>query len=160
MEQDIRWQQRFSNFEKALLFLQAGCLQKKWSQLEEAGLVQAFEFTFELAWKTLKDYLHQKGVKSNFPRDVIIQVLKKFPEIKEAILFGSRAMGREKKSSDIDLALKGNGLEEIAAQVAYELNSESPLPYYFDILDYLTIENPELRGHIDRVGKVIFLNVN
>lgn len=71
MEQDIRWQQRFSNFEKALLFLQTGCLQKKWSQLEEAGIVQAFEFTFELAWKTLKDYLQQKGVKSNFPRDVI-----------------------------------------------------------------------------------------
>lgn len=71
MEQDIRWQQRFSNFEKALLFLQAGCSQKKWSQLEEAGIVQAFEFTFELAWKTLKDYLQQKGLKSNFPRDVI-----------------------------------------------------------------------------------------
>lgn len=58
MTQDVRWQQRFANFEKALLFLQA-------------GMVQAFEFTFELAWKTLKDYLSTKGITSNFPRDVI-----------------------------------------------------------------------------------------
>ncbi len=71
MIQEVRWQQRFANFEKALLFLQAGCEQKKWTQLEEAGMVQAFKFTFELAWKTLKDYLSAKGITSNFPRDVI-----------------------------------------------------------------------------------------
>ena len=71
MVEDVRWQQRFANFEKALLFLQAGCEQEKWTQLEEAGMVQAFEFTFELAWKTLKDYLSAKGITSNFPRDVI-----------------------------------------------------------------------------------------
>ncbi len=71
MEQDIRWKQRFTNFEKALLFLQNACLQKKWTQLEEAGVVQAFEFSFELAWKTLKDYLLQKGINALFPRDVI-----------------------------------------------------------------------------------------
>ncbi len=71
MNKDIRWRQRFLNFEKALLFLQTGCEQKKWTRLEEAGLVQAFEFTFELGWKTLKDYLQEKGIHSNFPRDVI-----------------------------------------------------------------------------------------
>ncbi len=71
MVQDVRWQQRFANFEKALLFLQAGCEQEKWTQLEEAGMVQAFELTFELAWKTLKDYLSAKGITSTFPRDVI-----------------------------------------------------------------------------------------
>ncbi len=81
MEQDIRWKQRFANFEKALLFLKSGCEQTSWTQLEEAGIVQAFEFSFELAWKTLKDYLHQKGVFSQFPRDLIkdgfqLQILK------------------------------------------------------------------------------------
>lgn len=87
---------------------------------------------------------------------VIIQTLEKFPEIEEAILFGSRAMGREKRGSDIDIALKGKDLEVVASQVSHELNGESPLPYYFDILDYLTIENLELKDHIDRVGIVIY----
>lgn len=91
---------------------------------------------------------------------VIIQTLEKFPEIEQAILFGSRAMDRHKRGSDIDIALKGNRLEPIVSQVSHELNSESPLPYYFDILDYFSIENLELKNHIDRVGKVIYTQTN
>lgn len=71
MEQDIRWQQRFDNFQRAFLFLQMACKQNTFTHLEEAGVVQSFEFTFELAWKTLKDYLEQKGLNPRFPRDVI-----------------------------------------------------------------------------------------
>lgn len=71
MEQDIRWKQRFANLERALLFLKAGCEQKKWTHLEEAGLVQAFEFTFELSWKTLQDFLDLKGIPTKYPRDCI-----------------------------------------------------------------------------------------
>ena len=41
------------------------------SDLEKEGLVQRFEYTFELAWKTLKDFLEAKGVELSFPRDVI-----------------------------------------------------------------------------------------
>ena len=68
---DIRWKQRFQNFEKAFLFLQEGLNIQHPSALEEAGIVQAFEFTFELAWKTLKDYLLANGVDAKFPRDVV-----------------------------------------------------------------------------------------
>ncbi len=70
---DIRWKQRFANFEKAFTFLDNVLQIKQPSALEEAGIVQAFEFTFELAWKTLKDYLAANGVDAQFPRDVVKQ---------------------------------------------------------------------------------------
>ena len=63
MEKDIRWIQRFSNYRKALSRL-ADAVQlskeRELSELEKQGLIQAFEFTFELAWKTLKDFLMEK----------------------------------------------------------------------------------------------------
>jgi nucleotidyltransferase substrate binding protein (TIGR01987 family) len=71
MSQDIRWKQRFNNFEAAFLFLQEAVEKDKYSQLEIAGLVQAFEFTFELAWKTIKDYIEALGITANSPREAI-----------------------------------------------------------------------------------------
>ena len=64
-QEDIRWEQRFSNYRKALGNLEKAVIlakERSLSELEEQGLIQAFEFTHELAWKTLKDYLHFKGV--------------------------------------------------------------------------------------------------
>jgi nucleotidyltransferase substrate binding protein (TIGR01987 family) len=68
---EIRWQQRFENFERAWTQLSAACAQSSYSDLELAGLVQMFEFTFELAWKTLKDLLFYEGYEVNSPRDAI-----------------------------------------------------------------------------------------
>ncbi|MCM3714432.1 nucleotidyltransferase substrate binding protein [Alkalihalobacillus oceani] len=45
--------------------------QKSLSKLEKEGIIQRFEYTFELSWKTLKDYLEAQGEKARFPRDVI-----------------------------------------------------------------------------------------
>jgi len=62
--QDIRWQQRFSNFERALKQIKNAAHlanERALSELEQQGLIQAFEFTHELAWKTLKDFLEFKG---------------------------------------------------------------------------------------------------
>ena len=62
--QDIRWQQRFSNYKKALLQLQNAVelsAQRALSNLEKQGAIQAFEFTHELAWNVLKDYLQDQG---------------------------------------------------------------------------------------------------
>lgn len=61
---DIRWQQRFTNFKKALIQLQDAVAlheQRALTQLEKQGVIQAFEFTHELAWNVLKDYLHDQG---------------------------------------------------------------------------------------------------
>lgn len=65
MEQDIRWQQRFHNYTKALSrFQEAVDLAKsrELSQLEKQGLIQSFEFTQELSWKVMKDFLEYQGV--------------------------------------------------------------------------------------------------
>jgi nucleotidyltransferase substrate binding protein (TIGR01987 family) len=63
--QDIRWKQRFSNYIKALQNLsEAKALSeaRPLSKLEQQGLIQSFEFTHELAWNVLKDYLEEKGI--------------------------------------------------------------------------------------------------
>lgn len=70
---DIRWKQRFQNFERAFVFLQKAVAQGNFNDLEAAGLVQAFEFAFELSWKTLKDYLELQGFALASPRDVLKQ---------------------------------------------------------------------------------------
>ena len=61
MEEDIRWQQRFSNYKKALAQLERFLEKSELNELEILGIVQAFEYTFELAWKTLQDLLIYKG---------------------------------------------------------------------------------------------------
>ena len=58
---DIRWEQRFSNYQKALAQLQKFIDKGDLSELEEQGLIKAFEYTYELAWNTIKDFLEFKG---------------------------------------------------------------------------------------------------
>ncbi len=63
--QDIRWKQRFNNYINALQNLsEATALseERPLSKLEQQGLIQSFEFTHELAWNVLKDYLEDKGI--------------------------------------------------------------------------------------------------
>jgi nucleotidyltransferase substrate binding protein (TIGR01987 family) len=62
--EDIRWEQRFQNFLKAFSLLEEAVLSSKQvslNDLEKQGLIQRFEFTHELAWKVLKDYLEYQG---------------------------------------------------------------------------------------------------
>lgn len=60
---DIRWKQRFVNLEKALSLLEESLKNPaELNPLEQEGAVQRFEYTFELSWKTLKDFLEEGGV--------------------------------------------------------------------------------------------------
>lgn len=60
-DQDIRWQQRFSNYKRALAQLSRFMQKADLNDLEKQGLIQAFEYTHELAWKTLGDFLKHQG---------------------------------------------------------------------------------------------------
>jgi nucleotidyltransferase substrate binding protein (TIGR01987 family) len=62
---DVRWKQRFQNFDRALILLRSALEERRideFNRLEQEGLIQRFEFTYELAWKTAKDYLQEAGV--------------------------------------------------------------------------------------------------
>lgn len=74
---DIRWKQRLQNFEQAFSEFDDACSRKTYSKLERSGLIQTFEFTFELAWKTLQDFLGQRGyINIIGPRPVIEQAFR------------------------------------------------------------------------------------
>lgn len=80
MEQGIRWKQRFENFEWAFLLLKSAFTEKPlaaFSQLEKEGLIQRFKYSYELAWKTLKDYLEYSGImlEQVTPRHVVKKAL-------------------------------------------------------------------------------------
>ena len=69
---DIRWQQRFSNFNNAFERLSSYAAMQSLNELEKQGLIKAFEYTYELAWKTLQDLLKYKGYESIIgPKPVI-----------------------------------------------------------------------------------------
>jgi uncharacterized protein len=87
----------------------------------------------------------------------IISIISREETVEEAILFGSRAKGNYRAGSDVDIALKGEKLEQkIANSISSQLNDVSLMPYKFDILNYNSIDNKELVEHIDRVGIVLF----
>ena len=68
---EARWMQRLESFESALSQLTDACAITEYSDLERAGLVQTFEFSFELAWNTLKDLLFFEGYDEKVPRSII-----------------------------------------------------------------------------------------
>lgn len=73
-DRDIRWLQRFQNLEKAFREFSSACSLEHYSKLERSGLIQTFEYTFELAWKTLQDLLLSRGYEGILgPRPVIEQ---------------------------------------------------------------------------------------
>ena len=73
-QNDIRWIQRFDNFKKVLNQLRKFIDKNELSDLEKQGIIKAFEYTFELAWNTLKDFLNYQGEKDIYgSRDTILR---------------------------------------------------------------------------------------
>lgn len=132
---EIRWQQRHDNFRKALAQLQAACAQEEYSDLERAGLVQIFEFTFELAWKTLKDLLFYEGFEVKSPRGGIRQA------------FVSEYLNEEDAETMLDALNKRNLLSHTyrdgVAQEAERLIKSSYAPVLGRLFDTLQARRPQ-----------------
>lgn len=86
----------------------------------------------------------------------ITEALTHFPEIQEARIFGSRAIGNYKPGSDVDIALFGDGPLTCTSQISAILNEELPLIYQFDVVDYSKIENPDFIAHISTHGQTLY----
>jgi predicted nucleotidyltransferase len=84
-------------------------------------------------------------------------IFRKYPDIKQCILYGSRAKGNYRNGSDIDLSLKtgDNFSFTDLLRISGDFD-DSNLPYFVDVSIYDNISNPELKEHIDRVGKILY----
>lgn len=87
---------------------------------------------------------------------LIKDAVDQFSEIESAVLFGSRAMGNFKKGSDVDIAVKGKEFHSnTISRLSALLNEELPLPYFFDIVHYDTLDSTALIEHIDQQGVLL-----
>ena len=83
-------------------------------------------------------------------------ILRSHPAVEQIILFGSRAMSRHQYSSDIDLALKGAQLNFSNMLQLKSAIDDLMLPHKVDLVIYETIQNKDLKEHIDRIGIVLW----
>lgn len=87
----------------------------------------------------------------------ILDTFQRFPEIKEVVIFGSRAKGNYKNGSDIDLAVKGENVGPgLILKLKGFFNVRFSIPYKVDVIGYNYLTHPGLKEHINRVGKKIY----
>jgi len=120
MHPQTRWQQRFSNFKKSFSLLKEISNIAFPSEAEELGLIKSFEICFELAWKTLKDYLNYQGQTLNSPREIIKQAAQNLL-IEDAEVWLEALMSRNEMTHIYD--------EKIADKVSEAIKDE-----YLEIL--------------------------
>lgn len=86
----------------------------------------------------------------------ILEIFQSNSQISEVILFGSRAKGAFREGSDIDIAIKGSNLTFESKDAILLLYDKLFLPWKLDIVLYESIQEPELKAHIDRAGQALF----
>ncbi|MBG6111727.1 putative nucleotidyltransferase [Flavobacterium sp. CG_9.10] len=88
--------------------------------------------------------------------NLLKNIFEKYDSIEEVILYGSRAKGNYSDRSDIDLAVKGNGIDRhLIGAVSLEF-SDSDFPFKIDLQDISEINNLKLLEHINRVGQIFY----
>jgi len=87
----------------------------------------------------------------------ICGVLAQFPQVEQAIIYGSRAKGNYKNGSDIDLTLRGN--QTLTLDVLYKIDGQLDdllLPYTFDLSIFAQLSDPDFIDHIQRIGLIFY----
>ncbi|MDR0941424.1 MAG: nucleotidyltransferase domain-containing protein [Bacteroidales bacterium] len=86
----------------------------------------------------------------------IVSILSNYDEVKQVLIFGSRAKGSYHTGSDIDMAIMGNTVwDETLRNIKNDFD-DSSLLYNVDIVNFETLTNEDLKNHILRVGKLIY----
>jgi predicted nucleotidyltransferase len=99
---------------------------------------------------------NSQGLRNNDIAE-IIEVLVKYPEVKRAYIFGSRAKGNYRYNSDVDIALEGEEVtNKVAWDIKYSLLVDCWMPYNFDVLALSTLKNEKLKEEIEAVKKLIY----
>jgi uncharacterized protein len=86
----------------------------------------------------------------------VIYILSSFPQVDEAVIYGSRAKGNYKPNSDIDITLKGSDLSIAELNKISLMIDDLLYPNKFDLSIYSHINNPELLKHIERIGETFY----
>jgi uncharacterized protein len=122
--------------------------------------VQKFDtggFTMNITHSTNAPTLAAQLILLESDMETICSVLKQFPDIEQAVVFGSRGRGTARAPADVDIAIKGaKASADTAACLRMTLDDDTLLPYMFDVVHYESCKSPELCANIDRDGKVIF----
>lgn len=88
---------------------------------------------------------------------LIYRIFAGFPEIEEVIIFGSRADKTYRNGSDIDLAIKGSKIDRKITNIIRNLLQDGLyLPYFFDVVNYNSLQAGKFKSHIDNYGKVFY----
>ncbi len=95
------------------------------------------------------------GLPDSAVRD-IHRVLARFPAVEQATLYGSRALGRQRPGSDIDLILAGDSLDALTLAALEDALDELLLPWRFDLSVQAQLRSPALQEHIARVGQLFY----
>lgn len=110
-DKGIRWKQRFQNYGKAFARLESALAIANPNETERAGIIQFFELTFELAWKTLKDYLDAEGFTVKSPREAV----------KQAFQIGAISLGEDWLEALDDRNLTSHTYEDAMSREVEEL---------------------------------------
>ena len=85
------------------------------------------------------------------------EILASFPEVDEAVIYGSRARGTNRPSSDIDLTLKGEDLTYLQLALIDARMDDLMMPYFLDVSLLKMLKDPDLLDCIQREGKTFYL---
>ncbi len=87
----------------------------------------------------------------------IAGIISSYSQIEQALIFGSRAIDTYKEASDVDIAIKGNKADsKLAAALKDQLEEETYLPFFFDVIAYHSVQSEALKKHIRTKGKSIY----